>query len=69
MERDQPRKTKLVYTVLRIGSLPGEHDVLFASTDEILSIKHESFSNQNFCCRRSKCSFLVERSVTRWITN
>lgn len=28
---------------IRAGSLPGEHDVLFAATDEIFTIKHESF--------------------------
>ncbi|TNW88892.1 4-hydroxy-tetrahydrodipicolinate reductase [Enterococcus faecium] len=33
---------------IRTGSLPGEHDVLFAATDEIFTIKHESFSNRIF---------------------
>ena len=33
---------------IRAGSLPGEHDVLFAATDEIFTIKHESFSNRIF---------------------
>lgn len=33
---------------IRAGSLPGEHDVLFAATDEIFTIKHESFSNGIF---------------------
>ena len=31
-----------------MGSLPGEHEVLFATTDEVLSIKHEAFSNRIF---------------------
>lgn len=47
--KDQPRKTdEIGVHSLRMGSLPGEHEVLFASTDEVLSIKHESFSNQIF---------------------
>ena len=33
---------------IRVGSLPGEHEVLFATTDEVLSIKHEAFSNRIF---------------------
>ncbi|MFV0559819.1 MAG: 4-hydroxy-tetrahydrodipicolinate reductase [Enterococcus sp.] len=33
---------------IRAGSLPGEHEVLFASTDEVVSIKHEAFSRRIF---------------------
>ncbi len=33
---------------IRAGSLPGEHEVLFATNDEVLSVKHEAFSNRIF---------------------
>lgn len=46
---DRPRKSNEIGVhSLRAGSLPGEHEVLFATTNEVLSIKHESFSNQIF---------------------
>lgn len=46
---DQPRTTdKIGVHSIRAGSIPGEHEVLFATTNEVLSIKHESFSNQIF---------------------
>ena len=60
LAREKEKKTKFVHSI-RAGSLPGEHDVLFAATDEIFTIKHESFLIESL--RRS--SGLVERSVTR----
>ena len=33
---------------IRAGSLPGEHEVMFAAPDEVFTVKHESFSNRIF---------------------
>lgn len=49
---------------LRAGSFPGEHEVLFATKDEVLSVKHEAFSNRIFAEGAVQASiWLAEQSA------
>lgn len=44
-----PRQPKEVGVhALRGGTIVGEHEVIFAGTDEVLSVKHEAFSKKIF---------------------
>lgn len=43
-EEDYPEKT----SVLRMGTVPGEHTVYFAMEDEVLEITHRAFSKKIF---------------------
>ncbi|OTP11294.1 dihydrodipicolinate reductase [Enterococcus sp. 10A9_DIV0425] len=45
---------------IRAGSFPGEHEVLFAGNDEVLSIKHEAFSNRIFAQGAIQASYWLK---------
>ena len=62
---DEPRKDQQIGVhSLRAGSFPGEHEVLFATKDEVLSVKHEAFSNRIFAEGAVQASiWLAEQSA------
>lgn len=51
---------------IRVGSLPGEHEVLFATTDEVLSIKHEVFSNRIFADGAVNAAIWLKEQPAGW---
>lgn len=63
--QDQPREDRQIgIHSLRAGSFPGEHEVIFATKDEVLSVKHEAFSNRIFAEGAVQASiWLAEQSA------
>ncbi|WP_430604371.1 dihydrodipicolinate reductase [Enterococcus sp. DIV1368b] len=62
---DKPREDQQIGVhSLRAGSFPGEHEVFFATKDEVLSVKHEAFSNRIFAEGAVQASiWLAEQSA------
>ncbi len=46
--REKRRKNQIGISSLRGGTIVGEHEVIFAGTDEVISLKHEAFSKAVF---------------------
>ncbi|EGY79826.1 4-hydroxy-tetrahydrodipicolinate reductase [Peptoniphilus indolicus] len=63
-QMSEKRKAEEVgISVVRAGSIVGEHSVIFAGLDEVLEIKHQAGSKKIFASGALKaCEFIVERS-------
>jgi 4-hydroxy-tetrahydrodipicolinate reductase len=48
MEREKREKKEIGISVVRGGTIVGEHEVLFAGTDEVIEIKHTAYSKAVF---------------------
>lgn len=48
MRRDKRGKKELGISAVRGGTIVGEHQIIFAGTDEVIEIKHEAFSKAVF---------------------
>lgn len=46
--RDKRNRNELGISAIRGGSIVGEHELIFAGQDEVVSIKHEAFSRNVF---------------------
>lgn len=54
--RQPRRKTELGISAVRGGTIPGEHSVLFAGTDEVIEFKHTAYSREVFAAGAIKAA-------------
>ena len=47
-ERKKRERTEIGISAVRGGSIVGEHDVIFAGTDEVITIQHTAYSRAIF---------------------
>lgn len=50
--RKRRDKSEIGIHAIRGGTIVGEHDVIFAGTDEVIEIKHSAASKEVFAARR-----------------
>lgn len=48
LERKKREKKEIGFSVVRGGTIVGEHEVIFAGTDEVIEIKHTAYSKAVF---------------------
>ena len=63
-KREKRPKNEIGIHSVRGGTIVGEHEVIFAGTDEIVSIKHQAMSKKIFACGAvNAAKFLVDKNA------
>lgn len=63
-KREKRPKNEIGIHSVRGGTIVGEHEVIFAGTDEIVSIKHQAMSKKIFACGAvNAAKFLADKSA------
>ena len=63
-KREKRTKNEIGIHAVRGGTIVGEHEIIFAGRDEIITLSHSARSKE-ICSRRCKCSCLYERQGCR----
>ncbi|MDO4393902.1 MAG: 4-hydroxy-tetrahydrodipicolinate reductase [Bacillota bacterium] len=67
-EGNRKRGKEIGVHAIRGGTIAGEHEVLFAGTDEIISIKHNADSKKIFAAGALKAAEFVQKAETGYYT-
>ncbi len=63
-KREKRPKNEIGIHSIRGGTIVGEHEVIFAGTDEIVSIKHQAMSKKIFACGAvNAAKFLADKGA------
>jgi len=66
-ERKKREKYEIGIQAVRGGSIVGEHEVIFAGTDEVIELKHTAYSKAVFAKGAVEAAkFLAGRSAGRY---